>query len=212
LTQAPGEARTALQTDARALVAAAVALHTGATAEAEATQWEGSRLLLALAAADVHAEAVVVGGGVRPLLRMLSVHPTAAVRGEAVAAMSTLAAHAFSHAAIRDAGGVGCIVSSLLVGEVDERRHAAVVLAALAMAPDNHRELQEADGVHALLDVLKSGGVAEAAPAGDALLAFAAPAHNKRLLRDMGALSTLVWLLLSGTGVVKAKVRASLGR
>ena len=191
-------------------MAAALALHVDATAEV--TQWEGSRLLLALEAADVHAEAVVVGGGVRPLLRMLSAHPNAAIRSEGVAAVSTFAAHTFSHAAIRDGGGVGCIVSSLLVGDADERRHAAVVLAALAIAPDNHRELQEADGVHVLLDVLKSGGVAEAAPAGDALLAFAAPTHNKRLLRDMGALSTLVWLLLSGTGVVKAKVRASLGR
>ena len=36
-------------------------------------------------------------------------------------------------------------------------------------------------------------------------MAFAAPPHNKRLLRDLGALPTLVWLLLSGSGAVKAK-------
>jgi hypothetical protein len=56
-----------------------------------------------------------------------------------------------------------CVVSALLVGEADERRHAAAALASLAAAPANHRELHEADGVAALLDVLRGGGGAEAA-------------------------------------------------
>jgi hypothetical protein len=56
------------QADAMKIVAAAVALQAGAAAEA--AQREGSGLLLAVAVADQHADAVVHGGGVRPLLRV----------------------------------------------------------------------------------------------------------------------------------------------
>jgi len=142
----------------------------------------------------------------------LNLHSEPEARLDTLHSLWTIAMCADNQAALRAAGSVSALVTTLVLGVSAEREVAAGVLTTLAAYPDNHEDILEAGVFDTLVDILNVGASdGDTHLSLDALLLLTKHSRENRVtVRDAGAVPILVQLLLSARAEVKAKCAAVL--